>query len=67
MMMTAKHKKIKKINYKVKNIQHKCLYYSDCSLLLNHKQQQIMNLYRLTMTVVMLCNINDIDDDILNK
>ncbi len=65
--MTVKCKKIKKINYKVKDIQHKCLHCSDCSLFLNYKQQQITDLCRLTMTVMMLCNINDIDDDILNK
>ncbi len=65
--MTAKHKKIKKTNYKVKNVQHKYLYYSDCSLLLNHKQQQIINLCRLTMIAVMFCNTNNVDDDMLNK
>ncbi len=26
-----------------------------------------MNLYKLIMTAVMLCNINDVDDDTLNK
>jgi len=65
--MTAKHKKIKKMNYKAKDIQYKYLHYSDCSLLLNHEQQQIINLYKLTMTAVMFCNTNNIDDDILNK
>jgi len=28
---------------------------------------QIINLYRLTMIAVMLCNINNVDDDMLNK
>jgi len=67
MMMTAKYKKIKKINHKVKDIQHKCLHYSDCSLLLNYEQQQIADLCRLVMTAVVLCNINNVDDDMLNK
>ncbi len=65
--MTVKCKKIKRMNYKMKNIQHKYLHYSDCLLLLNHEQQQIMNLCRLIMTVVTLCNTNNIDDDMLNK
>jgi len=67
MMMTVKCKKIKKINYKVKDVQHKYLHHSDHSLLLNHKQQQITNLCRLAMTAVALSNINNVDDDILNK
>jgi len=65
--MTVKCKKIKKINYKVKNIQHKYLHYNDHLLLLNYEQQQITNLYKFTMTAVMLCNISDVDDDIFNK
>ncbi len=65
--MTVKCKKIKRINYKVKDVQHKCLHYSDHLLLLNHEQQQVVNLYRLIMIVVMLCNTNNIDNDILNK
>jgi len=36
-------------------------------LLLNYEQQQIINLYKLIMTAVMLCNINNVNDDILNK
>ncbi len=67
MMMTVKCKKIKKINYKVKNIQHKYLHHNDYLLLLNYEQQQITNLYKFTMTAVMLCNISDVDDDIFNK
>ncbi len=67
MMMTAKCKKIKRINHKVKNVQHKCLHHSDCLLLLNHKQQQIMNLCRLAMITVMLSNTNNVDDDMLNE
>jgi len=65
--MTVKHKKIKKTNYKVKSIEHKCLHHSDCLLLLNYEQQQIVNLYRLAMITVMLYNINNVDDDTLNK
>ena len=65
--MTVKHKRIKKTNYKVKDIQYKCLHHSDYLLLLNYKQQQITDLCRLTMTAVMFSNINDVDDDILNK
>jgi len=61
--MTVKCKKIKRTNYKVKDIQHKYLHYNDCLLLLNHEQQQITNLYRLTMIAVMLCNISNVDDD----
>ncbi len=67
MMMTAKCKKIKRINYKAKDVQYKYLHYSDCLLLLNHEQQQIVNLYRLMMIVMMLSNTNNVDDDILNK
>ncbi len=67
MMMTAKCKKIKRINHKVKNVQHKCLHHSDCLLLLNHKQQEIMNLCRLAMITVMLSNTNNVDDDMLNE
>ncbi len=36
--MTVKHKKTKRTNYKVKDIQYKYLHYSDYSLLLNHEQ-----------------------------
>jgi len=43
------------------------LHYSNCSLLLNYKQQQIVNLCRLIMTAVMLYNTNNVDDDMLNK
>jgi len=67
MMMTAKHKKIKKTNYKIENIQYKYLHYSDHSLLLNYEQQQIVNLCRLVMTAVMSYNISDVDSNILNK
>ncbi len=67
MMMTVKYKKIKKTNYKVKDIQHKYLHYSDCSLLLNYEQQQIIDLCRLIMTAVMSYNMNNVNDDILNK
>ena len=67
MTVTAKHKRIKKTNYKVKSIQYKYLHYSDCLLLLNYEQQQIMNLYRFVMTAVMSHNISDVDSDILNK
>jgi len=67
MMMTAKCKKIKRINHKVKDIQYRYLHYSDCLLLLNYEQQQIVNLCRLIMTVMMFCNINDEDSDTLNK
>jgi len=67
MMMTAKCKKIKKTNHKVKDVQYKCLHHSDCSLLLNHEQQQIVNLCRLVMTAVMLSNISNIGDDMLNE
>ncbi len=65
--MTAKHKKTKKTNYKVKDIQHKYLHYSDCSLLLNYEQQQIINFCRFTMIAVMSHNTNNVDDDMLNK
>ncbi len=65
--MTAKCKKIKRTNHKVKDVQYKCLHHSDCSLLLNHKQQQIVNLCRLVMTAVMLSNISNIGDDMLNE
>ncbi len=65
--MTAKYKKTKKINYKVKDIQHKYLHYSDCSLLLNYEQQQIINFYRFTMIAVISHNTNNVDDDMLNK
>jgi len=67
MMITAKCKKIKRTNHKAEDIQHKYLHYSDCLLLLNHEQQQIMNLCRLMMITVMSYNINDVDDDMLNK
>jgi len=67
MTVTVKCKKIKKINYKVKDVQHKCLHHSDCSLLLNHEQQQITDLCRLAMAAVTLSNINNVDDDMLNK
>ncbi len=66
-MITVKCKKIKRINYKMKDIQHKYLHYSDCLLFLNYEQQQIMNLYRLIMFTVTLCNTNNVNDDILNK
>ena len=46
---------------------NKYLHYSDCSLLLNYKQQQIANLYRLVMIAVTFCNTNNVDDDIFNK
>jgi len=65
--MTVKHKKIKKTNYKVKDIQHKYLHHSDCSLLLNYEQQQIVNFYRLIMITVMSHNISNVNDDMLNK
>jgi len=67
MMMTVKHKKIKRTNHKVKDVQHKHLHHSDCSLLLNHEQQQITDLCRLAMTAVMSHNTSNVDDDILNK
>jgi len=67
MMMTAKHKKIKKTNYKVKDVQHECLHHSDCSLLLNHEQQQVADLCRLVMAAVMFSNMSNVDDDMLNK
>ena len=65
--MTVKHKKIKKTNYKVKDIQHKYLHHSDYSLLLNYEQQQIVNFYRLIMITVMSHNISNVNDDMLNK
>ncbi len=67
MIMIVKHKKIKKTNHKVKDIQHKYLHHSDYSLLLNHEQQQIVNLCRLIMIVVMSYNISNINDDMFNK
>ncbi len=67
MITTVKHKKTKKINYKVKDIQHKCLHYSDHSLLLDHEQQQIADLYRLVMITVVLSNTNNVDDDMLDE
>jgi len=65
--MIVKYKKIKKTNHKVKDIQHKYLHHSDYSLLLNHEQQQIVNLCRLIMIVVMSYNISNINDDMFNK
>jgi len=67
MIVTVKCKKIKKMNHKVKDVQHKHLHYSDHSLLLNHEQQQIVNLCRFVMITVMLSNISNVDDDIFNK
>ncbi len=67
MITTVKHKKTKKINYKVKDIQYKCLHYSDHSLLLDHEQQQIADLYRLVMIAVVLSNTNNVDDDMLDE
>jgi len=43
------------------------LHCSDHLLLLNHKQQQIINLYRLAMIAVMSYNISNVDSDMLNK
>ncbi len=67
MMMTAKHKKTKRTNYKVKDVQHKCLHCSDCLLLLNHEQQQIADLCRLVMIAVMLSNTSNVDDDMFDE
>ncbi len=67
MIVTVKCKKIKKMNHKVKDVQHKHLHCSDYSLLLNHEQQQIVNLCRFVMITVMLSNISNVDDDIFNK
>ncbi len=65
--MTAKCKRIKKINHKAKDIQYKYLHCSDCSLLLNYEQQQIINLCRLTIITVMSHNTSNVDSDILDK
>ncbi len=67
MMMTAKCKRIKKINHKAKDIQYKYLHCSDCLLLLNYEQQQIINLCRLTIITVMSHNTSNVDSDILDK
>jgi len=67
MMTTAKCKKTKKTNHKVKDVQYKYLHHSDCLLLLNHEQQQIVNLCRLVMIIVMSHNTNNVGNDMLNK
>jgi len=67
MMTTVKCKKIKRTNYKVKDVQYKYLHHSDCLLLLNYKQQQIVNLCRLIMIIMTSYNISNVNSDILSK